>query len=290
MALKDILSSAKYGDDMVLNLPDGTTATVGEMRSLEATEKQNLIDRQNVMAKAEMAFAGKFQEAITAGWMTADGKIVAPRSDKEIRSAAANEFGLSEDDPLLGAVVKEFKAEIGKRDAAMESMKKEFQTALGQVTGVVKTSVGRYLDERYRNDFSTATKDLPKGVSVDYEKAYQYAAENNFKDKDGVLQIGQAVDRMTWDDRKKAELASLQEQASTAAEKKATLASVTRPRTAGPEAHRTKTDFDPFNERTDAHGNKVKQVKSFDEALAAAQNDEQLMQSALAAASFGVVQ
>ena len=40
MALKDILLNAKYPDDMVLNLPDGSTVNVGEIRSLPAAERQ----------------------------------------------------------------------------------------------------------------------------------------------------------------------------------------------------------------------------------------------------------
>ena len=49
MALKDILTQGKYADDIVLSLPDGTTATVGEMRALEAEERSKLIQRAQVL-------------------------------------------------------------------------------------------------------------------------------------------------------------------------------------------------------------------------------------------------
>ena len=68
------------------------------------------------------------------------------------------------------------------------------------MTGVVNTSVGRYLNDQYQSQFATATKDLPKGVTVDYETAYKYASEHKLQDKDGFLQINDAVDRLTWDD------------------------------------------------------------------------------------------
>ena len=61
MALKDILSNAKYPDDMVLNLPDGSTVNVGEIRALPVAERQALTaqieQRQNTLGQAELAFA-----------------------------------------------------------------------------------------------------------------------------------------------------------------------------------------------------------------------------------------
>jgi hypothetical protein len=49
-------------------------------------------------------------------------------------------------------------------------------------------------------------------------------------------------------------------------------------------------EFNPYNERTDAKGNKVRAVKSFDEAMSEAMSDDEVLKSALGAASFGVVQ
>jgi len=287
MALKDIIGSDKYPNDLVISLEGGATATLGEIRAAAAATT-----RAATLDSAEMAFANKFQEALKAGWINENGKIVAPPqpTNKEIRQAAAQEFGLDENDPLLGEVVKMVKTEIGKRDAQLDAMRNEFTNALGTVTNVVKTSVGRYLDERYKNDFSTATKELPKGVKADYEEAFKYANEHGLKDKDGVLQIAEAVDRMTWQQRKEAERAALREELARDLENKNALASVTRPRTSGPEHHREKSDFDPFTEVQGAHGNKIKVVKSFDDALAEAQNDEELLQSALRTASFGPAQ
>src|SRR5580698_2498444 len=120
MALKDILSNAKYADDMVLNLPDGSTVNVGEIRALPAAERAALTSqieqRQNTLGQAELAFAAKFQEAVQAGWVAQDGKIIPPvqrqqqqqqaqPTPAQIRAAAAAEFNLDENDPLLGPVV-----------------------------------------------------------------------------------------------------------------------------------------------------------------------------------------
>jgi hypothetical protein len=79
MALKDILSNAKYADDMILNLPDGSTVQVGEIRALPVAERQALTaqieQRQNTLGQAELAFASKFQQAVQAGWLAPDGKV-----------------------------------------------------------------------------------------------------------------------------------------------------------------------------------------------------------------------
>ena len=321
MALKDILSNGKYTDDMILNLPDGSTVNVGEIRALPVAERQALTSqieqRQNTLGQAELAFASKFQEAVQAGWMAADGKIVPPKQQTvktptvaEIRTAAAAELGVDENDPLLGPVIKMFKQEMASRDTRLtelqskldalpgqfDSLKSTLTDGLGKVTGVVNTSVGRYLNDQYQSQFAAATKDLPSGVKVDYEAAYKYASDHKLADKDGFLQINEAVDRLTWNDRKKAELES-ERQALIAKthkeiEEKGKLASLTPP-SRNPLQNQVKVkdgEFDPFNERTDAKGNKVRTVKSFDEAMAAASMDDEVIKSALGTGSFGVVQ
>ena len=323
MALKDILSNAKYADDMILNLPDGSTVNVGEIRALPVAERQALTaqieQRQSTLGQAELAFAAKFQQAVQAGWLAQDGKIVAPvaatRVDPvktptaaELRAAAQSEYGLSDDDPLLGPVVKQMKAELAQRDARLaelttkldalpgqfDGLKSTLTDGLSKVTGVVNTSVGRYLNDQYQSQFAQATKDLPKGVTVGYEDAYKYASEKNLKDKDGFLQIDAAVDRLTWDARKKAERdewkASETAKLTKDIEERNRISTLTPPSrnplnsTAKPAAG----EFDPYNERTDAKGNKTRQVKSFEEAMSAAMSDEDVLKSALG--SSGMVQ
>lgn len=324
MALKDILSNAKYADDMILNLPDGSTVNVGEIRALPVAERQALTaqieQRQNVLGQAELAFASKFQQAVQAGWLAQDGKVVAPTvqtqqqavtpTAAELRAAAQVEYGLSDDDPLLGPVVKQMKAELAKRDQEMaalradmakipgqfDGLKSTLTDGLSKVTGVVNTSVGRYLNDQYQSQFAAATKDLPKGVTVDYETAYKYASEHQLKDKDGFLQVADAVDRLTWDARKNAERDEWKTKETAKLTKeiedKGKLASLTPPQSRNPlhTAPAKDGEFDPFNERTDAKGNKVKVVKSFDEAMAAAMSDEDVIKSAMGTTNFGMVQ
>jgi hypothetical protein len=321
MALKDILSNAKYADDMVLNLPDGSTVNVGEIRALPVAERQALTskieERVNILNQAELTFSAKFQEAMRAGWLVQDDKgqiVVAPRQQQQaqptvaqLRTAAAAELGVDENDPLLGPVVKMFKQEMASRDTRFtelqtkldalpgqfDSLKSTLTGELGKVTGVVNTSVGRYLNDTYQQQFAEATKDLPKGVTVGYEDAYKYASERQLKDKDGFLLINEAVDRLTWKERQKAELAA--ERADLIAKTTKDIEEQSRIKTLTPPQSRNALhtapvkdgEFNPFNERTDSKGNKVKVVKSFEEAMSEAMSDDDVLKSALSTASLG---
>lgn len=322
MALKDILSNGKYADDMVLSLPDGSTVQVGEIRSLPVEERKALTaqieERQNTLGQAELAFASKFQQAVQAGWLAQDGRVVPPVQSQpvqpqptaaQVRTAAATEFNLDENDPLLGSVVKLVKTELAARDNTIaelrtkldslpgqfDSLKTTLVDGLGRVTGVVNTSVGRYLNDQYQDQFSEATKSLPKGVTVDYETAYKYAHDHKLQDKDGFLQINDAVDRLTWDARKKAERDEWKTQETVKLTKeledKNKLASLTPPQSRNP-LHTTATkdgEFNPYTERTDAKGTKVREVKSFEQAMSEAMSDEDVLKSAMSSASFGGV-
>lgn len=320
MALKDILSNAKYADDMVLNLPDGSTVNVGEIRALPVAERQALTaqieQRTNTLNQAELVFAGKFQKALEAGWMDQNGNIVPPARQQvaqptvaQVRAAAAVELGVDENDPLLGPVVKLFKQELATRDQTLaelraemakmpgqfDSLKSTLTDGLGRVTGVVNTSVGRYLNDQYQSQFAAATKDLPAGVKVDYETAFKYASERQLKDKEGFLMINEAVDRLTWKDRQKAELEA--ERAALIAKTTKDIEEQSRIKTLTPPQSRNALhtapvkdgEFNPFNERIDSKGNKVKVVKSFEEAMGEAMNDDDVLKSALSTASFGGV-
>ena len=322
MAVTDILSNPKYPDDMILTVADGITFKVGEIRALPAAERAavtaQVVERQNTLNQAELAFAAKFQEAVQAGWVAQDGKIIPPvqrqqqqqqvqPTPAQIRAAAATEFNLDENDPLLGPVVRLVKAELAARDAtiaelraeqgkfpgALDALKTSMTDGLGRVTGVVNTSVGRYLNDTYQQQFAAATKDLPTGVKVDYEAAFKYATDHGLKDKDGFLLVSEAVDRLTWNDRKRAELdkerADLIAKTTKDLEEKNRLATLTPPSARNPlsTAPIKDGDFNPYNERTDAKGNKVKVVKTFEEAMSAAASDEDVLKSALGAASFG---
>ena len=126
-----------------------------------------------------------------------------------------------------------------------------------------------------------------------YEDAYKYASERQLKDKDGFLLINEAVDRLTWKERQKAELAA--ERADLIAKTTKDIEEQSRIKTLTPPQSRNALhtapvkdgEFNPFNERTDSKGNKVKVVKSFEEAMSEAMSDDDVLKSALSTASLG---
>ena len=90
----------------------------------------------------------------------------------------------------------ELKTKLDALPSQFDSLKTTFTDSLGKVTGVVNTSVGRYLNDTYQSDFSKAVKDLPAGVKVDYETAYKYATEHGDDDLAGRIEAFLAARRL----------------------------------------------------------------------------------------------
>lgn len=268
MALKDILGNAKYADDMVLSLPDGTTASVGEFRALEREEKQRLIDRAKVMEEAELALAERILDAKKKGVVLEPGQESQSYTESQVRREAAAQFGLSEDDPLLGQVAKEFKRmqeESKAREAALET---KLNTAVNELKGITGKALQSYLGDYYDASFKTAVAALPEAVraKVKYEDAVKYAEEHRLMDKAGRYEINKAVDMLSWDELKEHERAEYRAEVKKNADREVEMARMNRP---SPNALRTrhaeKEGFNPLDDKG--------RVKSFDEALADAQND-----------------
>src|ERR1700679_2308290 len=143
MALKDVLNSSKYGDDMVIALPDGSSATFGELRAIEAEERSKLNERANLLGQAEVEFATRFQQAV--------GSIQreAPVEDTTRRAAAAAAYGLDENDPLLGQVVREMKRIETENASKFTEMQKQHEAQVSKLSGIVAKVTGEYLNDNY---------------------------------------------------------------------------------------------------------------------------------------------
>lgn len=268
MALKDILANgSKYADDMILTLPDGSSATVGEMRSLESEEKQALLLRSQTMAQAEGVLAARIHEAQQKGYLNPQQQ---QHSDPELRRAAQNEYGLDESDPLLGQVVKEMKRMEADRKTEMAALTAAHTAEIKNLTSMTAKATGAYLNDRYSTTFRSATANLPADIAkkVTLEDAVKFAETNRLMDSIGAYDINAAVDRLTWNDMKEHERGEIRKSSMAEAEKAAQMARVkpTGIRTAEPP---NKGGFDPFvkdGERT--------RTKSLDEVLAEAANDD----------------
>lgn len=275
MALKDILLSGKYADDMVLALPDGTSMTIGEMRGLEAEEKAKLLSRQQTLDQAEQTLAARIHEAAQRG-ILGNQQQQQQTQDQDRRIAAA-EYGLDESDPLLGQVVREMKKMREETTKALNEQSTRHAEELKKVAGITAKVTQAYLGERYQQNFKTATASLPAEIAkkVSLEDAIKYAESNKLMDGLGAYDITAAVDRLTWNDMKEHERAEVKKAAVADAQKAADMARVM------PQSNRSavrtvdKDAFDP----TIKDGDRVR-TKSLDEVLADAANDQALWATA----------
>lgn len=273
MALKDILTNAKYGDDIVLTLPDGTTASLGEMRALEANERKALLGRQQSLEQAEAGIMQRITSLRQAGLLDENLNPVVP-SQTSIKQHVTQATGLTEDDPLFGDVVKAMKAELATVRSEAQKEIDAMKAQMGQLAGVTKQAVSGYLNDFYGTTFAKESSALPEDIRKDLklESAIEYATQHNLMDKMGRLDIASAVDRMTWEDRKKLEMSKVQAESKKVQENREALAQMQRPggqRSAKP----VEGQFNPMNEKG--------QPKSFEDAIAAAAQDDELWSSAL---------
>lgn len=283
MALKDILTNAKYADDMVLSLPDGSTATVGEMRALEVEERQALVARNNLVSQAEMELAAKFQRAVQAGWINPQtGEVLQPtrQSDAEIRrsavTAAADQgVALDENDPLLGSIVREVRKLQNDQKTQLEALRTEMTATVGKLAGVAKQATGAYLDDFYATTFNSIKETLPSKAKVTLEDLTKFAEENNFKDKVGRYDLRGAAERMTFKEKMDEERERMRQEVTASVQKEQALAGINRPRGSA-----LRTEKDGFK-AVDEKG----KTKTLDQALAEASQDMELFENAAKVAS-----
>jgi len=268
MALKDILTNGKYADDMVLSLPDGTTATVGEMRGMEAAERNALLKRQRDLESAEQGLLQRTNSLRQAGLLD---EQLNPITTREIKQQITASTGLDESDPLFGPMVKETKAEIARLQAEHKAELDAIKAQVGKIAGATQQAVQGYLGDFYDATFTRSLSTLPEPVRKDVklEDAIKFATDRKLLDASGRLDIASAVDRMSWDRVKDYERSQIAKESQQLTEEKKSLAQMSRPGLNGPRVTKpSKEGFSPVDEKG--------RTKSFEEALAAAQDDDQI--------------
>lgn len=279
MSLKDIISNAKYADDMVLTLPDGTTATIGEMRGYTASERQSLLARNSSLEEAEGALRTRVVRLQEAGLLDSNLNPVVPTSQQTSKASFSAMSGVDENDPLFGPMYKQFRTEIAEVTKSVKDEIAGLQTSLKQIGSVTQQAVKGYLGDHYDATFRAAKSSLPEALRDKYtlDKVVEYATNKRLTDSVGRLDISMALDQLSWEDRKatfEAEQAKTREQLET--DRKA-IAQMGRPQMAGPKHNSSFKGIDDKGK-----------TLSLDDALAAAQNDSEIWNSIGATAS-GVV-
>lgn len=268
MALKDILTSGKYADDMVLSLPDGTTASVGEMRSMAAEERRALVARSQALEAAEAGVLTRVNTLRQNGLLDENMQPVSRVTTRQVEDHISSTTGMDENDPLFGPLVKETKAQIAAIKSASDAEIAKLRAEMGAVSGATRQAIQGYLGDNYASQFSTEVATLPESIrsGVTLEQAVAFATSKRLMDEQGRLDIRGAVDRLTWDARKADEMAKVTTQKAELDENRKMLAQMQRPGSVGPRAQNTgfKT--------TDDKGRTL----SLDEAIAAAANDDQI--------------
>ena len=277
MALKDILNSAKYGDDIILSLPDGTTATVGEMRGMGAGERKVLLDKQASLEAAEQGIYQRVQTLKNAGLLDDNLHPVTSRqTTAQIKQEITAATGLDESDPLFGPILKEMKAEFARVKAESAQEIATMKSQYGQLAGATQQAVKGYLDDFYKATFLTEVSKLPEDVkaNVKLADANDFANKRKLLDDNGRLDISAAIDRMTWDARKEHERKEISGESARVKADREALAQMQRPGVRVAQITKgTKEGFSPVDDKG--------QTKSLDEAIAAAGMDDELWNSAL---------
>jgi hypothetical protein len=270
MKWKDLLADkTKYPDDFVVSYKDGDkteTMTLGQMRTEDAdtrgeltrtltAKEQDLQKRERDVTNASKGIASMLENLSAKTGLSYEELIEGKTPTKKTVAQSAE---LDENDPLVGALVKEIK---GLR-TELASNKEEIATVKKNALGPM---LNTYLEDYYESTWEKLAPTLPKGAKVERADALKYAQDQGMKDAKGRLDLRKAVRDLTYDARVQEEaekrVADLRKKDDDAR----TLAAVPRP--AGTHIN-VKTDRSLLN----AKG----QTKSFDEMLGEAAADTEM--------------
>jgi hypothetical protein len=205
MKWAEILSNKQYPDDFVISVKNGDkteTLTLGQMRAedtesrgaltAELTRKeQDILKREKDVTNASKGIATMLENLSTKTGLSYEELIEGKTPTKKVVAQAAE---LDENDPLVGALVKEIKG-----------LRAELTTTKGDIETVRKNALGpmlnTYLEDYYEGTWEKITPTLPKGAKVERADALKYAQDNGLKDSRGRLDLRKAVRDLTYDDR-----------------------------------------------------------------------------------------
>jgi hypothetical protein len=263
MALKDILTTGTYADEMVIALPDGSSATIGEMRSMASTERAALLARAQQLELAEQGVMTRVTKLREANLLDDQMNPVIPTA-RQVEQHVAAATGMDESDPLFGPLVKETRAAAKAQAEQLAAMQRQ----VAQIAQATQQAVKGYLDDNYNSVFQREVAALPEPIrsKVTLEQAVNFATKRNLTDDLGRLDIHEAVDRLTWDARKEAELSTVKVQKAEIDEGRKALEAMQRPGVHGPRI--PDTGFKGVDDKG--------KTLSLDEAIAAAGQDDEI--------------
>jgi hypothetical protein len=200
---KEILSDkATYGDDFTVTLKNGEVMSLGDMRAYDAehegeltktltAKEKELESRERNVGQASTALAQRIKQAADAAGISVDDFIEGKMPTKR---QVAQEQELSEDDPLVGKLVKELRAVKQELSTTQASIKDIREKAIGPV-------INTYLEDYYEGKWDKLSSKLPKGAKLELKEVLSYAEKEGLKDAKGRFNLEKAVRDLTYEQR-----------------------------------------------------------------------------------------
>lgn len=192
----EIMADSKYADDLVFDLKDGTSRSLGEIRAENRETQGALGKRMNQQEEALRQREAQLGAAEIELMQRVDGHAKRlgisvedfiqgkagqlPVTRKEVAAAT----GLDENDPLLGQMVKELKAisqRLDKTDAELATQRDK----------ILKPITATYLNDYYELQWERTRGSLPKKAQekLTYEDTLKHAEQRGMKDRAGRLDV-----------------------------------------------------------------------------------------------------
>lgn len=213
----DILGDNKYADDLVFDLKDGTSRTLGEIRAANREsegavgrrmnqQEEALRAREAQLGAAEIELMQRVDSYAKRQGITVEdfiqGKV--PTTKKEVAATT----GLDENDPLTGEVVKQLKAITARLDKTDSELATQRDKILRPITAT-------YLNDFYELQWERTKGSLPKKAleKLTYEDTLRHAEQRGMKDRAGRLDVAAAARDLAspfaqdeWRDQERAKL------------------------------------------------------------------------------------
>lgn len=259
--------SSSFANDMKIDLGNGITKTLGELRaedkeskgaitaSFTAKERQ-LAEEKQQLERASLQVTSLFQQYLDATGLSPEEALAGKGAQKK---EVAKNLELDPNDPIVGKFVtalNEVKNEIGSIKGTLSQHQEK----------VLKPMLSTYLDDYYQDRWNDKLEpSLPKAAKgkIVFDDVMKHAEKEGYKDARGRLDLNKAVRDLTYDYRvEEAAQARAQEEVKKLRDQE-TVAAMGKPGTIGPGRNTTPKQFKNEKGRT----------VSLDQALEMARHD-----------------
>jgi hypothetical protein len=186
--LKEVLADPKFTDDTKITIPNVGEITLGELRGMDQERTTGLTAREARLKEQE-------EQLQRSAADVANLYAALPQNQPDYRPPAPNapppapKTEVDENDLYMGPLVRHFKSEFAKQQAAMEANNRILAAHNNYLRG---------LAEAHTNDLSEVIYDtLPeKPEGYDAGRLRQYAMEQGLKRPNGLPDVRAAAEKL----------------------------------------------------------------------------------------------